>query len=226
VIQISVGMVWWTRIKTPPALSMLRRSRKSSTNWPPQDPIAFGLQLHRILASPCATPPLGRVLRRYGHGPGPGSPRCGPDRVHLHLEHPLVTRLLNRFLMRGFQSDLLSRAAVLGTNDDTAKLIVPARLSLDGHGPSRLHDEVLAVVAEWDPTDPNRRLRKLSEQKSRRALEDLEERLTICLGSIAACSLATSRHPESSAFVISSRTNTTGLMILWFGASSTNPCLR
>ena len=27
------------------------------------------------------------------------------DRVHLHLEHPLVMRLLNRFLMRGFQSD-------------------------------------------------------------------------------------------------------------------------
>ena len=38
------------------------------------------------------------------------------DRVHLHLEHPLVMRLLNRFLMRGFQSDALSRAAVLGTS--------------------------------------------------------------------------------------------------------------
>jgi hypothetical protein len=100
------------------------------------------------------------------------------DRVHLHLEHPLVTRLLNRFLMRGFQSDLLSRAAVLGTSDDTAKLIVLARLSLYGHGASRLHDEVLAVVAEWDPTDPNRRLRKLSEEKSKRALEELEDALT------------------------------------------------
>ena len=99
------------------------------------------------------------------------------DRVHLHLEHPLVTRLLNRFLMRGFQSDALSHAAVLGTTDDTAKLIVLARLSLYGHGASRLHDEVLAVVAEWDPADPNRRLRKLSEQKSKRALEDLEAAL-------------------------------------------------
>jgi len=99
------------------------------------------------------------------------------DRVDLHLKHPLVTRLLNRFLMRGFQSDLLSRAAVLGTSDDTAKLIVLARLSLYGHGASRLHDEVLAVVAEWDPTDPNRRLRKLSEEKSKRALEELEDAL-------------------------------------------------
>jgi hypothetical protein len=99
------------------------------------------------------------------------------DRVHLHLEHPLVQRLLRRFLMRGFQSDALKRAAVLGTSDDTAKLIVLARLSLYGHGAARLHDEVLAVVAEWDPADPSRRLRKLSEDKSRRALEDLEASL-------------------------------------------------
>ena len=99
------------------------------------------------------------------------------DRVHLHLEHPLVQRLLRRFLMRGFQSDALKRAAVLGTADDTAKLIVLARLSLYGHGAARLHDEVLAVVAEWDPADPSRRLRKLSEEKSRRALEDLEQSL-------------------------------------------------
>jgi len=34
------------------------------------------------------------------------------------------------------------------------------------------------VVAEWDPTDPNRRLRKLSEEKSKRALEELEDALT------------------------------------------------
>ena len=89
----------------------------------------------------------------------------------------MVKRLLNRFLMRGFQSDVLSRAAVLGTSDDTAKLIVLARLSLYGHGAARLHDEVLAVVAEWDPADPSRRLRKLSDAKSQRALEDLEASL-------------------------------------------------
>ena len=51
---------------------------------------------------------------------------------------------------------------------------VLARLSLYGRGASRLHDEVLAVAAEWDPSDPSRRLRKLSAEKAARAMEDLE----------------------------------------------------
>ena len=116
------------------------------------------------------------------------------DRVHLHLEHPLVMRLLNRFLMRGFQSDALSRAAVLGTSDDTAKLIVLARLSLYGHGASRLHDEVLAVVAEWDPADPNRRLRKLTSEKSDRAMTDLKESLQLQLKAPETAAMALQQH--------------------------------
>ncbi|MDM7954565.1 MAG: DISARM system SNF2-like helicase DrmD [Cyanobium sp. CZS 25K] len=119
------------------------------------------------------------------------------DRVHLHLEHPLVQRLLNRFLMRGFQSDALSRAAVLGTSDDTAKLIVLARLSLYGNGAARLHDELIAVVAEWDPADPSRRLRKLSEEKSKRALEDLETALQQRLEASEAEALALQQHLSS-----------------------------
>ena len=50
-------------------------------------------------------------------------------------------------------------------------------MSLYGHGASRLHDEVLAVVAEWDPADPSRRLRKLSVEKSDRAMGELESSL-------------------------------------------------
>ena len=99
------------------------------------------------------------------------------DRVHLHLEHPLVQRLLNRFLVRGFQSEDLSRAAVIATHDDTAKLILLARLSLYGHGAARLHDEVLELVAEWDPADPTRRLRVLNATKTDMALADLETSL-------------------------------------------------
>ncbi len=93
--------------------------------------------------------------------------------VHLHLEHPLVQRLLSRFLVRGFQTNNLSKAAVLGTRDDTAKIILLARLSLYGHGASRLHDEMIELVAEWDPQDPNRRLRVLNSTKSGFAIEDL-----------------------------------------------------
>jgi hypothetical protein len=99
------------------------------------------------------------------------------DRVHLHLEHPLVQRLLNRFLVRGFQTDELSRAAVISTADDTAKLILLARLSLYGHGAARLHDEVIELVAEWDPADPARRLRVLNATKTDMALADLEASL-------------------------------------------------
>ena len=99
------------------------------------------------------------------------------DRVHLHLEHPLVQRLLNRFLVRGFQGEELSRAAVIATHDDTAKLILLARLSLYGHGAARLHDEVLELVAEWDPADPTRRLRVLNATKTDMALADLETSL-------------------------------------------------
>ena len=97
--------------------------------------------------------------------------------VHLHLEHPLVKRLLNRFLVRGFQSNELTRAAVITTNDNSAKLILLARLSLYGHGASRLHDEMLELVAEWDPNDVNRKLRVLNPMKTNLALNDLETNL-------------------------------------------------
>jgi hypothetical protein len=106
------------------------------------------------------------------------------DRVHLHLEHPLVQRLLNRFLVRGFQGEELSRAAVIATHDDTAKLILLARLSLYGHGAARLHDEVLELVAEWDPADPTRRLRVLNATKTDMALADLETSLRERLPSV------------------------------------------
>ena len=97
--------------------------------------------------------------------------------VHLHLEHPLVKRVLSRFLVRGFQTNNLSKAAVLSTNDDTAKLILIARLSLYGYGATRLHDEMIELVAEWDPKDPNRRLRVLNKSKTEIAIQDLTNSL-------------------------------------------------
>ena len=78
--------------------------------------------------------------------------------VHLHLEHRLVQRLLGRFLAQGFVHDELSRACVLRTDDPEPKLLVLGRLSLYGPRAARLHDEILAVAAEW--TDPDVRGRK------------------------------------------------------------------
>ena len=54
--------------------------------------------------------------------------------------------------------------------------------------------ERLAVVAEWDPADRSRRLRKLSEQKSRQALEDLEASLQQRLEASAAITAALKGH--------------------------------
>jgi chromosome segregation ATPase len=83
---------------------------------------------------------------------------------------------------------------VLGTSDDTAKLIVLARLSLYGHGAARLHDEVLAVVAEWRPSDTDRKLYRLSPEKTSRAMKELEASLQQQLVAPEAAAAALQQH--------------------------------
>ena len=78
--------------------------------------------------------------------------------VHLHLEHRVVQRLLGRFRSQGFLHDELTRACVLRSDDPEPKLLVLGRLSLYGPRAARLHDEVLAIAAEW--VDPDLRGRK------------------------------------------------------------------
>ncbi len=78
--------------------------------------------------------------------------------VHLHLEHRLVQRLLGRFLSQGFLHNELTRACVCLTDDPMTKIIALGRLSIYGEGASRLHDEVMAIAAEW--SDPATRGRK------------------------------------------------------------------
>jgi hypothetical protein len=96
--------------------------------------------------------------------------------VHLHLEHRLVQRLLGRFVAQGFRQHALSRACVLRTDEALPKLIALARLSLFGPHASRLHDEVIAVAAEW--TDPDlrgrARLRPLNQRDTADVLQELE----------------------------------------------------
>jgi superfamily II DNA or RNA helicase len=69
--------------------------------------------------------------------------------VHLHLEHPVVRRLLGRFLAQGFVHDDLARACVLAGDDAVKRVILAGRLSLYGPGAARLHDEVVYVSARW-----------------------------------------------------------------------------
>lgn len=99
--------------------------------------------------------------------------------VHLHLEHRVVQRLLARFLAQGFLHDELTRACVCLTDHPIPKVIVLGRLSLYGDRASRLHDEVIAVAAEWIAPEARRRskLRPLSEGEKDDVLKILEDSL-------------------------------------------------
>lgn len=101
------------------------------------------------------------------------------DVVHLHLEHRIVQRLLSRFLAQGFLHDELTRACVCLTDDPMPKVIALGRLALYGERASRLHDQVIAVAAEWsDPTSRGRKkLQRLREGEKDNVLELLENSL-------------------------------------------------
>ncbi len=99
--------------------------------------------------------------------------------VHLHLEHRLVQRLLGRFLSQGFLHDELTRACVVRTDDPIPRVVALGRLSLYGEGASRLHDEIVAVAAEWSqPSSRGRgKLRPLGEGAKEDVLRLLEDAL-------------------------------------------------
>lgn len=99
--------------------------------------------------------------------------------VHLHLEHRLVQRLLGRFLSQGFIHHELRRACVCHTDDAIPKVIVLGRLSLYGDGAARLHDEIIAVAAQWlNPEARGRgKLRPLTEGEKADVLTELEHSL-------------------------------------------------
>ena len=83
--------------------------------------------------------------------------RLSAEAVHLHLEHRLVQRLLSRFLAQGFLHHELKCACVVPCRDPQPRLIVLGRLSLFGEGATRLHDELITVMADWHPGDDRQR---------------------------------------------------------------------
>jgi hypothetical protein len=73
--------------------------------------------------------------------------------VHLHLEHRFVQRLLGRFLAQGFVYHDLARAVLVVSREPQRRVVLLGRLSLFGDRAARLHDQILAVLAPWEPLD-------------------------------------------------------------------------
>lgn len=96
--------------------------------------------------------------------------------VHLHLEHRLAQRLLNRFLSHGFLNDKLTRATVCLTEFPEPRVLVLGRLSLYGPHAARLHDELVVVAAVWMPLElrGRKRLEVLGEGAKEESLRLLE----------------------------------------------------
>jgi hypothetical protein len=104
--------------------------------------------------------------------------RLNAEAVHLHLEHRLVQRLLSRFLSQGFLHHELSRACVLASRDPQPRVLVLGRLSLFGQGATRLHDELISVIADWHPgADRATALQPLIDGEREQAWTVLQEAL-------------------------------------------------
>lgn len=95
--------------------------------------------------------------------------------AHLHLSHPVVQRVLQRYLAQGFSANDLSRVTVVKSKRDAvARVIVFGRLSLFGSGAARLHDEVVSVSAKWLDGGGKGHLKPFGEEADRKAIEQLE----------------------------------------------------
>lgn len=98
----------------------------------------------------------------------------------LHLAHPLVRRLLDRFLAQGFSADDLTRVTAVVVPDETVRRVIAyARLTLFGPGAARLHDEILSVVAPW--TSPANDARAHAPPYAERTAERARERAEAAL---------------------------------------------
>ena len=77
------------------------------------------------------------------------------DAEQLHLAHPFVQRILDRFLAQGFGAHDLSRVtALVAPGESVIRVVAYARLTLFGAGAARLHDQLVPLAAAWsgDPS--------------------------------------------------------------------------
>ena len=94
--------------------------------------------------------------------------------AHVHLQHPLVQRVLGRFLSQGYSAHDLSRVSVVRTRHDAlVRVIAFGRLSLFGPGATRLHDQLISVAARW--SEGSDTLQPFAEEADRKAVDLLEQ---------------------------------------------------
>lgn len=99
-------------------------------------------------------------------------------RVHLHLSHPIVQRVMSHFLAQGFSAHDLSRVTVVRSRHDyVTRAIAFGRLSLFGAGATRLHDQLVMVAAQVLEAEGEGHLQPGSSADDRKALERLEQLL-------------------------------------------------
>lgn len=101
-------------------------------------------------------------------------PKMNSAAAQLHLSHPFVKRIFSRFLAQGYSAHDLNRVTIVGSNDSLIRVIAFGRLSLFGHGASKLHDQLVSVAARWVESS-DQPLKPFAEDADRRALESLEQ---------------------------------------------------
>jgi ERCC4-related helicase len=100
--------------------------------------------------------------------------RMNSELAHLHLQHPVVQRVLGRFLSQGYSAHDLSRVTVVRTRHDSlARVIAFGRLSLFGPGATRLHDQLISVAARWIDGKESE-LTPFADDADKKAIELLE----------------------------------------------------
>ncbi len=103
---------------------------------------------------------------------------AGPEPVHMHLEHRVSQRLLGRFLAQGFVHHDLSRACLAQSEGSIPLVFLIGRLCLYGHHAARLHEDLVAVCAEWNPPEDRDgglqpiKPSRLSDEEAMRRLDD------------------------------------------------------
>lgn len=102
--------------------------------------------------------------------------RMNSPLAQVHLQHPLVQRILGRFLSQGFSAHDLSRVTLVKTRSPIIRVIAFGRLSLFGSGATRLHDELISVAARWFEGS-DQPLKPFADEADRKAIDMLEQSL-------------------------------------------------